>query len=56
MKPPPIRGRPESIGKREKKKLKAVHSQTDPLVQSILTPTQYGQWQTIRNDELEKLK
>ena len=47
---------PNLSAKEKKKKLKAVHSQTDPLVKSILTPTQYGQWQTIRNDELEQLK
>jgi len=36
-----------------KSKLKTVHSQTDPLVKSILNPTQYKQWQVIRNDELQ---
>jgi hypothetical protein len=39
----------------KKSKLRHVHSQTDPLVKSILNPTQYKQWQTIRNDELENL-
>ena len=39
----------------KKAKLQHVHSQTDPLVKSILNPTQYKQWQTIRNDELENL-
>jgi hypothetical protein len=34
-------------------KLKAVHAQTDPLVKSILTPTQYKQWQVIRRDEMQ---
>lgn len=47
---------PNLSAKEKKKKLKAVHSQTDPLVKSILTPAQYGQWQTIRNDELEQVK
>jgi hypothetical protein len=47
---------PNLTAKEKQKKLKAVHSQTDPLVQSILTPTQYGQWQTIRKDQLERLK
>jgi len=37
----------------KKSKLKTVHSQTDPLVKSILNPTQYKQWQVIRNDELQ---
>lgn len=40
----------------KKNKLKTVHSQTDPLVKSILTPTQYKQWEQIRKDELENLK
>jgi len=40
----------------KQKKLKTVHSQTDPLVKSILTPTQYEQWQTIRKTQLEQLK
>jgi Skp family chaperone for outer membrane proteins len=39
----------------KKSKLKHIHAQTDPLVQSILNPTQYQQWQTIRKDELENL-
>ena len=39
----------------KKSKLKHVHAQTDPLVKSILNPTQYQHWQTIRNDELENL-
>ena len=40
----------------KKKKLKVVHDQTDPLVKSILNPTQYKQWQQIRKDELENMK
>jgi F0F1-type ATP synthase delta subunit len=40
----------------KKKKLKAVHSQTDPLVKSILDPTQYKQWEQIRKDEVENMK
>jgi Skp family chaperone for outer membrane proteins len=47
---------PNLSAKEKKKKLKTVHSQTDPLVKSILTPPQYSQWETIRNDELEQLK
>ena len=39
----------------KKSKLKTVHSQTDPLVKSILNPTQYKQWQAIRNAELENM-
>ena len=40
----------------KKKQLKTVHSQTDPLVKSILNPTQYHQWETIRKNQLEHLK
>lgn len=40
----------------KKKQLKTVHSQTDPLVKSILNPTQYNQWKTIRKNQLEQLK
>ena len=39
----------------KKSRLKAVYSQTNPLVKSILTPTQYKQWQMIRKDELENM-
>ena len=47
---------PNLSAKEKKKKLKALQSQTDPLVHSILTPTQYAQWQTIRKDQLEQVK
>lgn len=46
---------PNLSPKEKKSKLRHIHAQTDPLVQSILNPTQYQQWQTIRNDELENL-
>ncbi len=46
---------PNLTPKEKKSKLKHIHAQTDPLVQSILSPTQYQQWQTIRNDELENM-
>jgi hypothetical protein len=35
--------------------LKAVHQETDPKVQAILTPTQYEQWQEIRKQEVMKM-
>ena len=47
---------PNLSGSEKKSRMKKVHSQTDPLVKSILNPTQYKQWQTIRNDELENMK
>lgn len=40
----------------KKSELQHIHSQTDPLVKSILNPTQYKQWQTIRKDELKNLQ
>jgi len=42
---------PNLSSSEKKKKLKAVHSQTDPLVKSILNPTQYKQWEVIRKNE-----
>jgi len=39
----------------KRSKLQHVHTQTDPLVKSILNPTQYKQWQTIRNDALANM-
>lgn len=43
-------------GKEKMKQLKAVHAQSDPLVKSILNPTQYKQWEDIRKDEIEQMK
>lgn len=40
----------------KKAKLKAVHDKTDPLVKSILNPTQYKQWGVIRKSELDKMQ
>lgn len=51
-----IIGDPNLTPEQKKAKLKSVHAQTDPLVKSILNPTQYKQWQTIRNDELQQMK
>lgn len=47
---------PNLSGAEKMKRLKTVHAQTDPLVKSILNPTQYKQWEQIRKDELEKMK
>jgi hypothetical protein len=47
---------PNLSGAEKADKLKAIHKQTDPLVKSILNPTQYEQWQTIRKDEIEHIK
>ena len=51
-----IKNNPSLSGREKKKELKSVHEQTDPLVKSILNPTQYQQWQTIRKDEIEQMK
>ena len=51
-----IKGNPSLSGKEKVKQLKSVHEQTDPLVKTILNPTQYQQWQTIRKDELDQIK
>jgi hypothetical protein len=47
---------PNLSGPEKVEKLKAVHKETDPLVKSILNPTQYEQWQVIRKDELAHIK
>lgn len=51
-----IKNNPSLSGKDKVKQLKSVHDQADPLVKSILNPTQYKQWQTIRKDELDQIK
>jgi predicted glycosyltransferase len=51
-----IKENPSLSGREKMKQLKAVHEQTDPLVKSILNPTQYEQWQTIRKEEIEAMK
>lgn len=51
-----IKNNPALSGKEKMKQLKSVHDQTDPLVKSILNPTQYKQWETIRKDEIEQMK
>jgi len=47
---------PNLTGEEKAKKLEAVHKQTDPLVKTILNPTQYKQWEHIRSLGVEKLK
>jgi len=36
-------------------KLRAIHQETDPKVKAILTPAQYEQWQTIRQQEMREM-
>jgi hypothetical protein len=51
-----IKENPSLSGREKMKELKSVHAQTDPLVKSILNPTQYQQWETIRKDEIDQMK
>ena len=51
-----IKNDPSLSGREKMKQMKSVHDQTDPLVKSILNPTQYKQWQTIRKNQIEKMK
>jgi hypothetical protein len=50
-----IQENPSLSGKEKIKQLKHVHAQSDPLVKSILNPTQYKQWEQIRQDEIEQM-
>lgn len=36
-------------------KIRAIHQETDPKVKSILTASQYEQWQTIRQQEIREM-
>lgn len=51
-----IQDNPALSSKEKKKQLKDVHDEADPLVKTILNPTQYEQWKTIRKDEIEQMK
>ena len=51
-----IQDNPSMSGREKKKEMKAIHSQTDPQVKAILSPTQYQQWESIRKDEIEQMK
>jgi hypothetical protein len=51
-----IKDNPALSGREKKKQLKAIHSQTDPQVKAILSPTQYQQWESLRKDEIDQVK
>ena len=51
-----IKDNPSMPGREKKKQLKAIHSQADPQVKAILSPTQYQQWESIRKDEIDQVK
>jgi Spy/CpxP family protein refolding chaperone len=42
-------------GLQKLQKIRAIHAETDPKVKAILTPTQYEQWQTIRQQEIHDM-
>ena len=41
-------------GMEKVQQIKAIHDETDPQVQRILSPQQYEKWQEIRQKELKK--
>jgi len=49
-----IKSDPSLTDAQKLEQLKAVHDQTDPQVQAILTPQQYEKWQTIRQKEIQR--
>lgn len=51
-----IKNNPSLSGKEKKKQMKAIHNQADPQVKAILNPTQYKQWQSIRQGEINEIK
>lgn len=42
-------------GLQKLQRIKAIHEESDPKVKAILTPTQYEQWQTIRQQEIHDM-
>jgi Spy/CpxP family protein refolding chaperone len=42
-------------GLQKLQKVRAIHAETDPKVKAILTPEQYQQWQTIRQQEIHDM-
>ncbi|HET7871425.1 MAG TPA: hypothetical protein VFL42_02865 [Terriglobales bacterium] len=51
-----IKNNPSLSGKEKKKQMKAIHSQADPQVKAILNPTQYKQWESMRQSEINEIK
>jgi hypothetical protein len=49
-----IESDPSLTGPQKLELLKAIHQETDPQVQAILTPQQDDQWQAIRRKELQQ--
>jgi hypothetical protein len=42
-------------GMQKLQKIRAIHDETDPKVKAILSPDQYQQWQTIRQQEIHDM-
>ena len=42
-------------GLQKLQKIRAIHAESDPKVKAILTPDQYQQWQTIRQQEIRDM-
>jgi hypothetical protein len=51
-----VKNNPSLSGREKKKQMKAIHSQADPQVKAILNPTQYKQWESMRQDEINEIK
>lgn len=51
-----IKNNPSLSGQEKVKQARAVQSQTDPQVKAILNPTQYKQWESIRQREINAIK
>jgi hypothetical protein len=51
-----IKNNPSLSGQEKVKQVQALQSQTGPQVKAILNPTQYKQWESIRQDEINQIK
>jgi periplasmic protein CpxP/Spy len=51
-----VKNNPSLSGREKKKQMKAIHNQTDPQVKAILNPTQYKQWESMRQNEINEIK
>jgi len=49
-----IKGNTSMSGMQKMREIRAIHSQTAPQLQQILSPSQYQQLQTIREEEIKK--
>lgn len=49
-----IKNNPNLTGVQKAMQLRAIHQQTDPQVRTILSPQQYQEWQTIRQQEVQQ--